>query len=41
MAGIKKYKPKQRNAKRLFSKTAGRVHKFNTMLPIARGGTRL
>jgi hypothetical protein len=38
---MKRYKKPQRQAKRQFSKTAGRVHKFNTMVPIARGGTRL
>lgn len=38
---MKRYKPRQRTAKKLFRKTAGRVHKFNTLPPIARGGTRL
>ena len=35
----KKLRPKK--SRNMFSKTAGRVHKFNTMTPIQRGGTRL
>ena len=38
---MKRFKPSRGKARKQFSKTAGRVHKFNTLTPIARGGTRL
>lgn len=38
---MKRRKVKKGKSKRMFSKTAGLMHRYNTLNPIQRGGTRL
>ena len=38
---MKRYKMPKKRSRKIFKKTAGRVHKSNFYNPVMRGGTRL